>query len=206
MASFTGIGPRAENYKYFEACLKAAGDGHLELLEYFHDEMRISMNEYICQEAAEGGQLDVLIFIRNCQWCNCCTWDADTVADVALHCAHMDILKWLNDSEEYEWGVLACSSAAGAGHLEVLQWLRERGCPWDGRTLSEATQNGHIELLEWARKNGCPVHIIDNDDSMEDTEDDSDDDSEAIEDEEYSDDSYNNMDHSEDEENSDYLE
>jgi hypothetical protein len=39
--------------------------------------------------------------------------------------------------------------------LEVLQWARENGCPWDDSTCTCAAQNGHLEVLQWARENGC---------------------------------------------------
>jgi hypothetical protein len=38
------------------------------------------------------------------------------------------------------------------GHLEVLQWARANGCPWDHHTRDVAT--GHV--LEWAVANGVP--------------------------------------------------
>ena len=46
--------------------------------------------------------------------------------------------------------------AAWGGHLEVLQWLRGEGCPWNWRTCSRAVENGNVEVLRWARENGCP--------------------------------------------------
>ena len=46
--------------------------------------------------------------------------------------------------------------AAWGGHLEVLQWLRGEGCPWDMETCYEAVDKGHVEVLRWARENGCP--------------------------------------------------
>ena len=49
-----------------------------------------------------------------------------------------------------------CQAAARSGHLEVLQWLRTNGCPWDSYTCMRAAQGGHLEVLQWARTNGCP--------------------------------------------------
>ena len=46
--------------------------------------------------------------------------------------------------------------AAENGHLEVLKWLRENGCPWNEWTCKNAAGNGHLEILKWARENGCP--------------------------------------------------
>jgi len=34
-------------------------------------------------------------------------------------------------------GRLACAQAADGGHMEVLQWARANGCPWDGRTYAQ---------------------------------------------------------------------
>ena len=42
--------------------------------------------------------------------------------------------------------------AAKGGHLEVLQWARANGCPWDRTTRDVAS--GHV--LEWALANGVP--------------------------------------------------
>ena len=49
-----------------------------------------------------------------------------------------------------------CNFAAQYGHLEVLQWARLNGCPWDELTCILAANNGHLDVLQWARLNGCP--------------------------------------------------
>ena len=46
-------------------------------------------------------------------------------------------------------------------HLECLQYLRERGCPWDERTCSSAAKNGHLECLKYLYENGCPRGVVD---------------------------------------------
>jgi len=51
---------------------------------------------------------------------------------------------------------LTCAYAAEGGHLEVLKWARENGCPWDKQTCAYAAKGGHLEVLKWARENGCP--------------------------------------------------
>jgi hypothetical protein len=80
--------------------------------------------------------------------------------------------------------VTRCSDAAEFGHLEVMRWARERGCPWDAATAlrmrrcggrsggveggagarlpvgrgecERAAAGGHLEVLKWARENACP--------------------------------------------------
>ena len=45
---------------------------------------------------------------------------------------------------------------ACSGNLELMQWLRAEGCPWDHDTCCNAVNKGHVEVLRWARENGCP--------------------------------------------------
>ena len=36
------------------------------------------------------------------------------------------------------------------GFLEVLQWARQNGCPWDESTCFGAAKGGFLEVLQWA--------------------------------------------------------
>ncbi len=56
---------------------------------------------------------------------------------------------------------MACTSAAFGGHLEVLQWARGQGSPWNAQTCANAAHNGHLEMLQWARSQGCPLVVED---------------------------------------------
>ena len=47
-------------------------------------------------------------------------------------------------------------AAAKKGHLDVLRWARENGCPWDNETTHQAVRGGHRKVFQWARQNGCP--------------------------------------------------
>ena len=38
-----------------------------------------------------------------------------------------------------------CEDAARGGHLEVLKWARESGCPWTGDTRRLAASKGYVE-------------------------------------------------------------
>ena len=48
------------------------------------------------------------------------------------------------------------ADAAEGGNLEVVQWLRGEGCPWDSLTCHHAVFKSHVEVLRWVRANGCP--------------------------------------------------
>ena len=48
-------------------------------------------------------------------------------------------------------------AAAGMGHLGLLRWARERGCPWDESAPARTRRaTAGSAALRWARENGCP--------------------------------------------------
>ena len=57
--------------------------------------------------------------------------------------------------------------AARSGNLELVQWLRGEGCPWDEHTCYRAVMQGHVEVLRWARQNGCPWLAITRDEAAD---------------------------------------
>ena len=68
---------------------------------------------------------------------------------------HLEVLQWAR-ARGCPWDERTCACAAWNGHLEVLQWARAHGCPWDEDTCAWAAENGHLEVLQWARAHGCP--------------------------------------------------
>ncbi|PNH03504.1 hypothetical protein TSOC_010437, partial [Tetrabaena socialis] len=43
------------------------------------------------------------------------------------------------------------------GIMELLVWLRERGCPWDAMVFAAAAEGGSEEQLEFLAEQGCPM-------------------------------------------------
>ena len=52
----------------------------------------------------------------------------------------VNLLKW--SMVDLPWNEETCARAAKKGHLEVLQWARANGCPWDRYTCSWAAEGG----------------------------------------------------------------
>lgn len=50
---------------------------------------------------------------------------------------------------------MTCYGTARCGHLAVLQWARQQGCPWDATTCQGAAFGGHLAMLQWLRQQGC---------------------------------------------------
>ena len=41
-------------------------------------------------------------------------------------------------------------SASAVGHLEVLKWAVEHGCPWNvNQCIQAADANGHVHVAQW---------------------------------------------------------
>ena len=83
-------------------------------------------------------------------------WDEHTCSWAAFH-GHLEVIKWLR-AKGCPWGIAASANAAYSGHLEVLQWMRAQGppCPWDSYVCYYAAEHGHLDVLRWARSQGCP--------------------------------------------------
>ncbi|WZN65436.1 hypothetical protein HKI87_12g69940 [Chloropicon roscoffensis] len=83
-------------------------------------------------------------------------WDENT-CHWAAYGGHLEVIKWLR-AKGCPWGEVTSRSAALGGHLEVLQWMRAQDppCPWTSDVCYRAASEGHLDILRWARSQGCP--------------------------------------------------
>ena len=65
------------------------------------------------------------------------------------------MLQWARE-RGCPWDATTCAAAAKGGHLEILKWARKHNCPWNESTTSYAIVYGHVGLLTWAQEHGCP--------------------------------------------------
>ena len=68
---------------------------------------------------------------------------------------NLELLQFLR-AKGCAWDEDTCEFAAENDHLECLKYAHENGCPWNNRTCSEAAFYGHLECLKYAHENGCP--------------------------------------------------
>ena len=78
----------------------------------------------------------------------------EDVMGMAARGGNLELVRWLR-GKGCNLDAMTCMSAAAAGRLGVLQWLRANGCPWNWKTCYCAVQGGHVEVLRWARENGA---------------------------------------------------
>lgn len=132
----------------------AARSGNLAILQYLVSKGFTADNE-VSIIASRNGDLEMIKWYREQV---CCTYWDEYATDQAASNGHLEVLKYLDKCELHSnwndysmiWG------AAGGGHLEVVKWLRARGCPWTSIATYGAAEQGHLEVLEWALENGCP--------------------------------------------------
>jgi hypothetical protein len=86
---------------------------------------------------------------------NGCEGDESTCSGAAGR-GDLPMLQFLRQ-RDCPWDTLTCSAAAS--HLPVLQWARTNGCPWDDHVTRQAAQDGNLETLQWARSQGAPWHV-----------------------------------------------
>eukprot|EP00878_Enallax_costatus_P002224 GHUV01002396.1.p1 GENE.GHUV01002396.1~~GHUV01002396.1.p1 ORF type:complete len:353 (+),score=74.83 GHUV01002396.1:237-1295(+) len=166
----------------------AAAGGHLEVVQWIKlQDKKCCLDTGVCTEAAAAGHLGILQWLRmqeppmpwnvgNCLVAATAAGHLSVVkliisqeptivlaSDAALVAAatrQLDILQYLR-SQGAPWDEHTAAAAAGAGCLTVLQWMRntEPPCPWDERVTTAAARGGHVAALKWLRDAGCPLDI-----------------------------------------------
>ena len=168
----------------FEASRWAAGGGNVALLDWLRDG-GCPFNADAWLFAASTGQVHSMRWLRDkgirCDGKEasiCATaakfnqlstlrwlheeagfhWDEGCVHEAAYH-GHIELLRWALDNGCPAEGL--CSNAAAGGQLDVLKFAKDREHPWedDGKcTAGQAARNGHGEVLRWLLDHGAPKY------------------------------------------------
>lgn len=153
---------------WMNAIIVASRGGHLEIVQWSHVKYG-DINDCflsICKEAALHGHLSILkwvdeIYPQRKLSTGKRSYFTTRTFEMAASCGYMPTLEWILPKISH-MNSGACAEAASAGHLQVLQWLRnlDPPCPWDSTTCARAASRGHFEVFKWARQNGCPLDDI----------------------------------------------
>lgn len=68
----------------------------------------------------------------------------------------LNVLKWLKDRGCYCLGADTMCAASEGCNIEILKYLRKNNCEWNSWSCSAAASTGNLEILKWLRKEGCP--------------------------------------------------
>ena len=74
---------------------------------------------------------------------------------LAAESGNLEVLQYAR-ANGCPWDHGTCAGAAKGNHLEVLQWAHANNCPWDEMTCTNAARGGYLNVLKYARGNGCP--------------------------------------------------
>ncbi len=109
----------------FEGCTtdamdKAAANGHLDVIQWLHDHRDEGCTTGAFDNAAANGHLEVLkwlVFTRRREG------GTSRALDLAAANGQLHVVHWLADHFQFIPSCLAYDGAAGAGHLDVLQYM-----------------------------------------------------------------------------------
>ncbi len=160
-----------------KSCKVAARHGHLETLKAITP-MCDTRDTDIIRCAVKGGHFEVI------QWAFANGYPAgDYAVNTMCELGHLDMFRWIMErgfpriakflesaaerghlhilkwaaSDGFNAGTLKVLTAAVFGRqLEVVQWLRSIGCPWDVSISGMALVREDTRTLRWLMENGCP--------------------------------------------------
>ncbi|KAJ1618639.1 hypothetical protein T492DRAFT_916680 [Pavlovales sp. CCMP2436] len=67
---------------------------------------------------------------------------------------HVEVLRYAHE-HGCPWESGTCDMAAEGENLEVLRDAHEHGCKWDSDLCKYAAEEGHLEVLRYAHEHGC---------------------------------------------------
>jgi hypothetical protein len=138
------------------AVTQAAAYNHAEVVEWaVRNGGRLRPNAMYA--AAERGHLEMVTLLRERLGCamteQTCGW--------AAYGGRLEVLQYLRSGPfPCPWDEFTCEGAAMNGHLRVLIWAIEQGCPSTSSMWFQAGRNGRVHVLRWLQASGWP--LVDN--------------------------------------------
>ena len=115
---------------------------------------RFTSKSQVVRQAIKYDNENVLKYLykHDENFSNHCEW-------ALLHAAKYGRLKYIiyfREIVKCKWDVFIPAFAAKKGHLHILKYVREHGCPWNEDTINDAASGNSLECLKYAHENGCP--------------------------------------------------
>lgn len=130
----------------------ASTKGHLHILQWLKDN-NFPLSDEAFESAIPGNHLDVLKWIALNK--NPLKWNLKSSCAKAAQYGNLEILQWLrktkapNEIKKPKW-------VSSVEHYGVSVGLCPP-CPWSWDVYMHAAFGGHLHILCWAKDNGCPI-------------------------------------------------
>jgi len=138
---------------------EAAKGGHVNIIEWLYSK-RYWLGLDVWKSAARHGRINVLellyVYRKNDPYEKRISNWHSALYESAAEGGHIEVLDWLD--ERGLDGILqanAGASAAANGHLNVLLWIKSKGYSMSTDICSYAAKGGHLSILIWLVENGC---------------------------------------------------
>lgn len=143
----------AMRYPMFINMGRVVAHGNIEMLEWIHDNDvewdRLSVCE-MYRSAAAADRLDVIKWIHSHGYVE----NIYIAFNAAKH-GQQHVLEWL--SEFVKFNEYVFMNAAQGCHFEIMKWLYNRGCPYDGTAVEWVAYHGDLDAIKWLHNIGCPM-------------------------------------------------
>lgn len=120
----------------------------LDLMKMLYNAGYTRFDDMTFSFAIQSGNIEMLEWLYD----NGCTLDGDTF-NAAIRDGNFDVMEWLKNKQCPQYG--DCYNVAAMKGIEYLEWLYNNGCRLDSDIFSEAIRDGNFELMEWLKDKKC---------------------------------------------------
>ena len=106
-------------------CAFAAGNGHLEVLKYLREEVKVPWGSRTASWAAKNGHLHILEYLVEREYDE---YNEGACWSAAKY-GHLNCLKYLHETAKAPWNFRAVRTAHEKNQPECLQYLLDNDCP-----------------------------------------------------------------------------
>jgi hypothetical protein len=136
-----------------EIICKGARKGHLHIVQWWWDNMSEGVwSPNIFSQAVRSRSVPLMKWMRE----KGCPWTQQDF-EIAVRTENMEVIRWLTE-EGYSWykDIVTVHSAVRTKNMEVIQWVVEHGWPVVGYSLlTTAARTGDMDVMQYLRGKGC---------------------------------------------------
>jgi hypothetical protein len=121
-------------------------------VQYLH-EQGCPWSRTLLEGAAIRGHLELV------RWCyeHGCPWpDISKASNYVAESGNVELMAWVLQQPGAQLQATAMKAAVSKGRADMCKYLHAQHCPWDTNVTAGAARAGHVDLLCWLIDNGCP--------------------------------------------------